>query len=344
MRVVEAIDFVTRRNDLSAPDAAEAMGEIMDGRATPVQIAALLAALATKGERSAEIVGLATAMRARATRLPKRWDPSIDLCGTGGDRAGTFNISSVASLVVAACGARVVKHGNRAASSACGSADLFEQLGVRLSTTPAHVCRSVEAAGFALLFAPLFHPSMRHAAPVRRELGIRTAFNLLGPLTNPAAPTHQLVGVSRPELTDLVAHALAGLGCRRAWVVHGADGLDEVSTTGYTKVSECRDGIVRTFYVHPSDFGLPTCERGALAGGDARRNAEIAGEILNGRPGPARDVVVMNAAAALFVAGIAHSHLDGAGQAAEALDSGRARAVLDRLIVVSREEAPVEAS
>ena len=344
MRVIEAIDAVSRRNDLSAPQAADAMGEIMDGQATPAQIAALLAALATKGERSAEIVGLATAMRARATKLPRRWDFSVDLCGTGGDRAGTFNISSVATLVVAACGARVVKHGNRAASSACGSADLFEQLGVRLSPTPAHVCRCVEETGLAFLFAPVFHPSMRHAAPVRRELGIRTAFNLLGPLTNPAAPTHQLVGVSRPEQTDLVAHALAGLGCRRAWVVHGADGLDELSTTGYTKVSECHEDAVRTFYVHPSDFGLPTCERGALAGGDARRNGEIAVEILEGRPGAARDVVVMNAAAALLVAGMAKSHRDAARQAAGALDSGRARAVLERLIAVSNDEAPVEAS
>ena len=339
MRITEAIDVLTRRNDLTAQDAADAMGEIMDGQATPAQIAALLAALATKGERSAEIVGLATAMRARATPLPRRWDPSIDLCGTGGDRAGTFNISSVASLVVAACGARVVKHGNRAASSACGSADLFEQLGVQLSQTPAQVCRSVEEAGLAFLFAPAFHPSMRHAAPIRRELGIRTAFNLLGPLTNPAAPTHQLVGVSRPELTDLLAHALAGLGCRRAWVVHGADGLDELSTTGYSKVSECREDAVRTFYIHPSDFGLPACDRGALAGGDVGRNAAIAREILDGRPGAARDVVVLNAAAALLVAGIAGSHRDAARLAADALDRGGANTALDRLVAVSREDA-----
>ncbi len=342
MSVTGAIDTLTCRGDLSADAAAEAMGEIMDGRATAAQIGALLAALATKGERSAEIVGLATAMRARATPLPRRWDPALDLCGTGGDRSGTFNISTVSSFVVAACGARVVKHGNRAASSACGSADLLEQLGVRLAQTPACVCRSVDKAGMAFLFAPAFHPSMRHAAPVRRELGIRTAFNLLGPLTNPAAPTHQLVGVSRPELTDLVAHALRDLGCRRAWVVHGADGLDELSTSGYSKVSEWRGDAVRTFYVHPSDFGLPSCSRAALAGGDARLNAEIACKVLDGRPGPARDVVVLNAAAALLVAGLARSHREAAAKAADAIDRGTARATLDRLVSVSRTETPEE--
>jgi len=344
MTVHQAIDALTQRRDLSASDASEAMGEIMDGRATPAQVAGLLAALATKGERSSEIVGLATAMRRRATPLPRRWVPSIDLCGTGGDRAGTFNISSVASLVVAACGARVVKHGNRAASSACGSADLFEQLGVRLPPSPAHVCRCLEQTGFTFLFAPLFHPSMRHAGPVRRELAIRTAFNLLGPLTNPAAPTHQLLGVSRPELTDLIAHALLELGSERAWVVHGADGLDELSTTGYTKVSECRDQTVRTFYLHPSDFGLPVSPCGSLAGGDAAANAAIARDILDGRPGPARDVVVLNAAAALLVSGLARTRHDAAGQAVSAIDGGSARTVLERLARVSHEEIPEDAS
>lgn len=342
MSIRGAIETLARRQDLDAAAAAEAMGEIMDGQASPTQVAAFLAALATKGERASEVGGLAAAMRARAVELPERWDPSIDLCGTGGDGARTFNISSVASLVAAACGARVVKHGNRAASSACGSADLFEQLGVRVSMTPAGVCRAVSEAGIGFLFAPAFHPSMRHAAPVRRELGIRTAFNILGPLTNPASPTHQLLGVSRPELTDLVAQALANLGCRRAWVVHGADGLDELSATGYTKVSECRDRIVRTFYVHPSDFGLPTCERGDLVGGDAARNAEIAREILGGRPGPARAVVVLNAAAALVVAGLADSPIAGARRAAAALDNGSAGEVLERLIAVSHDAARVE--
>lgn len=339
MSIARAIETVTRRGDLSAAAAAGAMGDIMDGQATPAQIAAFVAALATKGERAAEVAGLAAAMRMRAVKLPERWDASIDLCGTGGDRAGTFNISSVASLVCAACGARVVKHGNRAASSACGSADLFERLGVRLSMTPAEVCRSVDEAGIGFLFAPAFHPSMRHAAPVRRELGIRTAFNLLGPLTNPAAPTHQLLGVSRPELTDLVAQALAGLGCRRAWVVHGADGLDELSAAGYTKVSECRGDVVRTFYVHPSDFGLPTSDRGDVAGGDAERNAAIARGVLDGRPGPARDVVVLNAAAALVVAGIAPTPIEAARRAAAALDDGTARQVLEKLVVASHDSA-----
>jgi anthranilate phosphoribosyltransferase len=335
MSITRAIETLARRQDLAPLAAADAMGEIMDGQATPGQIAGFLAALATKGERAAEIGGLASAMRARAVALPVRWDASIDLCGTGGDSAGTFNISSVASLVCAACGARVAKHGNRAASSACGSADLFEQLGVRVSMTPTEVCRAVDQAGIGFLFAPAFHPSMRHAAPVRRELGIRTAFNILGPLTNPASPTHQLLGVSRPELTDLVAQALVILGCQRAWVVHGADGLDELSPAGYTKVSECRGRGVRTFYVHPSDFGLPTCNRGALAGGDVVRNAEIAREVLEGRPGPPRDAVVLNAAAALLVAGIEASPVAAAGRAAAAIDDGSALGVLEKLIAAS---------
>jgi anthranilate phosphoribosyltransferase len=288
-----------------------------------------------KGERPSEMVGIARAMRAHAVKLPARFAPLLDLCGTGGDRAGTFNISSVAAVVAAASGVRVAKHGNRAVSSTCGSADLFEALGV-CTTAPADVvARCLEQAGIAFLFAPVFHPSMRHAAPVRRELGLRTAFNLLGPLTNPASPTHQLVGVPRPELTELVARSLLALGSERAWVVHGADGLDEISTTGHSKVSECRGGTVSTFYVHPSDFGLPVTTREALAGGSVEANAGIAKAVLGGARGPARDVVALNAGAALFIAGRAASVSDGIALAAAAIDSGAALRTLENLARLS---------
>ena len=251
------IEKLQRRQDLTSDEAAAAMDEIMEGRAQPAQIAGLLIALAMKGERPAEIVGLARTMRARATRLSGSPGEVFDTCGTGGDRAHTFNVSTIAALVVAAAGVRVAKHGNRSVSSRCGSADLFEALGVNVSAPPAIVERCLADAGIAFFFAPTFHPSMRHAAPTRKELGVRTAFNLLGPLTNPAGASRQLVGVPRPELTELVARSLSLLGSRRAWVVHGADGLDEISTTGYTKISECRDGAVNTFYLHPSDVGVP---------------------------------------------------------------------------------------
>jgi anthranilate phosphoribosyltransferase len=311
------------------------MGEIMDGRAQPAQIAGLLVALGMKGERPSEIVGLARTMRAKATKLSRRYDPLFDTCGTGGDRAQTFNVSTIAALVVAACGVRVAKHGNRSVSSRCGSADVFEALGVNVSAPPEVVERCLVEAGIAFFFAPTFHPSMRHAAPTRKELGIRTAFNLLGPLTNPAGASRQLVGVPRPELTELVARSLARLGSERAWVVHGADGLDEISTTGYTKVSECRDGAVNTFYVHPSDFALPKATAAALRGGDAAENAAVARAVLAGERGPARDIVVLNAAASLLIAGTAQTIREGIERAGRVLDDGSAAAVLDRLVRVS---------
>jgi anthranilate phosphoribosyltransferase len=285
-----------------------------------------------KGERPAELVGLARTMRDRAVRLSGACRDAIDLCGTGGDRTGTFNISSVASLVVAACGTRVAKHGNRSVSSRCGSADLFEALGVPAAVEPVVVERMLDTAGMAFLFAPVFHPSMRHAAPVRRALGIRTAFNLLGPLTNPVRPTRQIVGVPRPELTELLARSLLLLGSERAWVVHGADGLDEISTVGYTKVSECRLGAVNTFYIHPADYGLPRATPESLRGGDAATNARIAREVLGGSFGPPRDIVLLNAAAALLVAGAASTIGAGIETAARAIDDGRAAAVLAKMV------------
>src|SRR5471032_727640 len=331
---------MTRHEDLTADEAAAAMAEVMEGRAAPAHISALLVGLAMKGERPVEIVGLARTMRAHAVRVSKRYDDVFDTCGTGGDRSNTFNISSCAALVVAASGVRVAKHGNRSASSKAGGADVYEALGVRITASPAVVERCLAESGIGFFFAPTFHPSMRHAAPVRRELGIRTAFNLLGPLTNPAGATRQLVGVSRPEFTELMARALMLLGTTRAWVVHDADGIDELTTTGYTKISECRDGAVNTFYLHPADVGLPKAAAGSLQGGDAQENARIIERILDGERGPARDVVLLNAGASLFIAGAAASVRDGIQMAARAIDQGDAKRTLGKLVSISTAGGP----
>jgi anthranilate phosphoribosyltransferase len=337
----ELIEKLQRHEDLTVGEAAAAMEAIMDGRAQPSQIAGLLVGLAMKGERPDEIVGLARTMRARATRLSRTFAPLFDTCGTGGDGAGTFNVSTVAALVLAACGVRVAKHGNRSASSHCGSADLLEALGVNVMAQPVAIERCLEQVGMAFFFAPVFHPSMKHAGPTRKELGIRTAFNLLGPLTNPAGASRQLVGVPRPELTELVARSLAQLGSERAWVVHGADGLDEISTTGYTKVSECRDGRVNTFYLHPADVGLPKSAPEALKGGGTVENADIATAILGGKAGGGRDVVLLNVGASLLVAGHAATIREGIAAAAEAIDSGGAARVLEKLVACSQDGAAV---
>jgi anthranilate phosphoribosyltransferase len=274
-------------------------------------------------------------------KLSKPAGEVFDTCGTGGDRSGTFNISSAAAVVVAACGVRVAKHGNRSVSSRCGSADVFDQLGVNIAAPPAVVERTLDEANIAFFFAPTFHPSMKHAAQTRKDLGIRTAFNLLGPLTNPAGARRQIVGVPRSELTELLARALLLLGSERAWVVHGADGIDEISTTGYTKVSECRAGAVNTFYVHPADFGVPKASPADLKGGEAAQNAAIVQEILDGRRGAPRDVVLLNAGAGLFVAGRAADVPEGISRAAAAIDSGAARATLDRMVHGSHAGAAV---
>ncbi len=330
------LEKLYRHEDLSTEEAQAVMEEIMEGRATPAQIAGVLVGLAMKGERPAEVVGFARTMRAHAVALGRRHDGVFDTCGTGGDRSGTFNVSSVAALVLAGCGVPVAKHGNRSVSSRCGSADLFEELGVNIAASSAVVERCLEEASIGFFFAPTFHPSMRHAAPTRRELGVRTVFNLLGPLTNPAGATRQLVGVPRPEFTELVARALAMLGSERAWVVHGADGLDELSTTGHTKVSECHRGIVHTFYLHPSEIGVAKGTLEDLRGEEAEGNADIARRVLRGEPGPARDIVLLNAGAGLFIAGRAGSVREGVDQAAACLDGGRALQTLERLVVVSQ--------
>jgi anthranilate phosphoribosyltransferase len=337
----ELLEKVVRHEDLTAEEAAGAMREVMEGRAAPASLAALLSALVMKGERPAEIVGFARTMREHAVKLSAPVGDVFDTCGTGGDRSGTFNISSAAAIVVAACGVTVAKHGNRSVSSRCGSADVFEALGVNVAASPAIVERTLRDTGIAFFFAPTFHPSMRHAAQTRRDLGIRTAFNLLGPLTNPAGATRQIVGVPRPELTELLARALLMLGSTRAWVVHGADGIDEISTTGYTKVSECRGGAVNTFYVHPADFGLTRSAPADLKGGDAVENAAIVREVLAGTRGPRRDVVLLNAGVALLVAGRVDTIREGIAVAAAAVDSGAARQRLEKMAESSHAEATV---
>ena len=338
------IDKLIRREDLTVDEASAAMAEVMEGRAADAQLAGFLVGLAMKGERPQEIVGLARTMRAHAVKLSRTFAPVFDTCGTGGDRSGTFNISTCAAIVLAASGTRVAKHGNRSVSSLSGSADVFEVLGVNVTAAPAVVERCLDEAGIGFFFAPTFHPSMRHAGAARRALGVRTAFNLLGPLTNPAGASRQIVGVPRPEFTELMARSLMLLGSERAWVVHGADGIDEISTTGYTKVSECRGGAVKTFYLHPADVGLQKASPGALKGGSAADNAGIIVSVLEGTAGPARDVVLLNAGAALFVAGRADSIRDGMTQAAHAIDGGAARSTLARLVALSQADAATGAA
>ena len=332
------IEKLVRHEDLTTEEAAHAMREVMEGRAAPSALAGLLAALVMKGERPEEIAGLARTMREHAVALTMPPGDVFDTCGTGGDRSGTFNVSSAAAVVVAACGVRVAKHGNRSVSSRCGSADVFEQLGVNVTAPPLVVEQTLRDANIAFFFAPTFHPSMKHAAPIRREMGIRTTFNLLGPLTNPAGATRQIVGVPRPELTQVMARALMLLGSRRAWVVHGAGGIDEISTTGHTKVSECRDGAVHTFFIHPTEFGLAKATSADLRGGDAVDNAAIIRTVFEGKAGPARDIVLLNAGAALLVAGRTASVREGVACAAAAIDSGAARETLDRMVRSSQTE------
>src|SRR5258708_6561073 len=324
----EYLAKVARREPLSEEEAAAAMTTIMDGEATPAQIGALLLGLAVRGETEDEVVGFARTMRAKA--VPLRWKGAVDTCGTGGDGSGTFNISTVASLVVAACGVPVAKHGNRAASSQCGSADVLEALGVKIDSPVENVQRMLDEVGWTFLFAPAFHASTRHAVGPRKELGVRTAFNLLGPLTNPAQPEAQVVGVPRPELAPFIARCLMRLGIKRAWVVHGS-GLDEISMVGPTTVAAFDNDDVKTFTVEPTALGLVCCDAAALRGGDAQTNATIAREILSGAPGPKRDAVLLNAAAALVVAGRARELREGIGQAAAAIDDGRAMRLLETL-------------
>ena len=315
--------------DLDAAAMEQAVDAILRGDVSPVQIAGLLIALRMKGETVEELTAAASVMRRHAVPVVTRAaEPVLDTCGTGGDGSDSFNISTVAAVVVAACGVTVAKHGNRAATSKSGSADVLEALGIDLNLTPERIGRSIDELGIGFMFARVHHPAMKHAAPVRAELGARTLFNWLGPLTNPAGATHQLLGVGDPSRLEIMAEVLGRLGSKGAWVVHGHGGLDEVSLSGPTRVAALRGGEVHCFQVESSDFGIEPADVSALRGGDAAHNAEIARAVLGGERGPRRDAVVVNAGAALCAAGASSSPRDAAARAAAAIDSGAARAKL----------------
>jgi len=331
--IADAIKAVVEGEDLAASDVEAVMDTILAGDATPAQIAAFVVALRMKGESPEEIAAAARSLRKRCEAIHPNVDgPLLDTCGTGGDGLHTFNISTAAAIVAAASGVAVAKHGNRAISSKAGSADVLEALGVRIDLPPDAVRKCIEEVGIGFLFAPSHHAAMRHAAPVRRELGIRTLFNLLGPLSNPASATHQIVGVFDATRIDHLASALGSLGLDAAWVVHGEGGLDEVSPSGCTTVAELREGVVRVFEAMPEEFGIDRVPLQSLRGGDASHNAGIIHRVLRGEPGPARAAVVINAAAALCVCGLAHDPRAGAERAAEAIDSGAAARTLERWV------------
>jgi anthranilate phosphoribosyltransferase len=325
----ELIAKLVAGESLDATSMEQAMDQVLRGEATSAQIAALLVGLRMKGETVEEIAAAARSMRRHAVPVSvQARAPIVDTCGTGGDGAGSFNISTVAALVVAACGVTVAKHGNRAASSQAGSADVLEALGVDIAASPERIARCIEQVGIGFMFARAHHPAMNHVGPVRSELGVRTLFNFLGPLANPAGATHQLLGVGDGARLEVMAEVLCRLGTEGAWVVHGHGGLDEVSLGGRTRVAEVRGGTVRCFEVGPEDFGVPPAESGALRGGDAAHNASLTRAILAGERGPKRDAVVVNAAAALCAAGVAASPAEAARMATAALDDGRASAKL----------------
>lgn len=339
----ELLKKLAARQDLTAAEAEAAMDLIMSGAATPAQIGAFLAALRSKGETADEIAGCARAMRAKATRVRSRHALLVDVVGTGGDGAGTFNVSTTAALVVAGAGLAVAKHGNRAMSSRSGAADLLEALGVRIDLDAETLGRCLDEVGIAFLFAQRLHGAMKHAAAPRRELGFRTVFNLLGPLTNPAGAHVQVTGVPDPRLTEVLARVLQTLGSRRAIVVHGGDGIDEFTVTGPTRVADAHDGRLETYTITPEDAGLPRSRADELRGGTPAENAEVTRAILAGRAGPPRDVVLLNAAAALVAAGTVPDYAAGVRLAAEVIDSGRARARLDALVRFTGAAAEVAA-
>lgn len=337
MTLLPYLHRAASRRHLTAAEAEEAMGAILSGAASVAQIAAFLVALRMKGETAEELVGFARAMRrvASPVEVDLGGEPLLDTCGTGGDGLCTFNISTIAAFVAAGAGVRVAKHGNRSISSACGSADVLERLGVEIAQQPEQAARAIREVGIGFLFAPAYHPAMKHAQPARLELKMRTVFNLLGPLTNPAGATAQLVGASSEQAAELLAEALAALGLARGFVVHGTDGLDEITTTGPTIVFEIQPGRAERKRVSPEDFGVPAAVGEDLKGGDAGRNAEIARSVLGGAPGPRRDIVLVNAAAALVAAGKAQDFPQGMRLAARSIDSGAALGKLERLAALT---------
>jgi anthranilate phosphoribosyltransferase len=332
MEITNTLGRLIAGESLTAAEMEEVIARIMSGEVAPVQIAGLLVALRQKGESVDELAGAARAMRRFAEKVPTR-QPVVDTCGTGGDASGTFNISTTAALIAAGAGLRVAKHGNRAMSGVVGGADVLEELGVRIDLSPERAAACLDEVGMAFLFAQSFHPAMRHVASVRRELGVRTIFNLLGPLSNPAGAEAQLLGVFSSEWLSVLAEALAELGSRRVMVVHGEDGLDEITLTAPTQVAELRDGAVRRYRLDPHDLGLALCSPKDLHGGDAATNAEIVRGVLAGRGSAAQvSITALNAAAALYVGDHAESMEEGLALARGAIESGAAQRVLDRLV------------
>lgn len=327
----EFIKLAVGGEHLSEAQAEKAMGMILNGEATPAQIAALAIALRMKGETVPELTGFARIMRAKASVVPHKAADLLDTCGTGGDGSGTFNISTTVALVAAGAGAIVAKHGNRAMSSASGSADVLQALGVKVDLSAEQSGQCLDQIGVGFLFAPALHGAMKHAGPARKEMGVRTFFNLLGPLSNPAGAKRQLVGVFDGDFVEPVAQVLANLGTERAWVVHGLDGLDELSTCDETRVAEVKDGRVRSFYINAADLGFDQASHADLKGGDAAANAEATLGVLKGQSGPKRDIVLLNAGASLLVAGRAEDLKQGIAQAAAAIDGGAALAKLEDL-------------
>ncbi len=327
------------RRDLGGDEAGAVFDRLMDGRLTPAQIAALAVALRMKGETAAELAGAAAAMRRHAVLIDTGGVPVVDTCGTGGDRAGTFNISTTAAFVVAGAGVPVAKHGNRAVTSRCGSADVLAELGVEIEAAPDRIEAALREVGIGFLFAPRLHPAMRHAAPVRRELGVRTLFNMLGPLANPAGARGQILGVFAPDLTEPFAAVLRELGSRRAFIVHGHDGLDEITVTAPTRVTELRDGRIRTCELDPLPLIGAYHPAAALQGGEPSVNAAITRRVLAGEPGAPRDIVLLNAAAGIVAGGRADSIEAGFELARQSLDSGRAAAALEALVEFGRRPA-----
>jgi anthranilate phosphoribosyltransferase len=332
--IKEAINLLVQGIHLSESEMAECMREIMEGKTTEAQIGAFLTALRFKGETVEEITGATRIMREKVAAI-KAPQGVLDTCGTGGDMSHTFNISTTTAIVVAAAGVPVAKHGNRSVSSRSGSADVLESLGVKIDLPPDKVEKCLFLAGFGFLFAPLFHPAMKYAVGPRKEIGIRTIFNILGPLTNPAGAKRQILGVFADRLTEPLAEVLGNLGSTDVMVVHGEDGLDEITISDGTKVSRCRKGEVETFYITPEDFGISRADVGSLLGGEKEENAAILLAILKGEQGPKRDVVLMNAAAALVVAGKAEAFKDGMLIAADVIDSGASMSKLQEIIKVS---------
>ncbi|GIM29810.1 anthranilate phosphoribosyltransferase [Clostridium polyendosporum] len=312
------------KENLSEEEMTLIMDNIMEGKLTNSQIASFLTALRIKGENVDEITAAARVMRSKVIPLGKIDEFTIDTCGTGGDKKGTFNVSTAVSMIAAAAGITVVKHGNRSVSSNCGSADVLETLGVNISMAPEDVYQCIKEVNIGFLFAPTFHPAMKYAAVPRREMGIRTIFNILGPLTNPASANGQVLGVFSPALTESLAKVLKNLGTERAMVVHGLDGMDEITLSGDTQVSELRDGEIETYIINPSDFGLKTSDMSEVIGGDSKKNAQIIIDIFNGENGSKRDIVLLNAAAALVVGKKAKDMNEGIEMAKEIIDSGKA--------------------